>query len=577
MGKKMIKIEVNNKTMAAKENETILTTLKRANIRVPTLCHLEGLKPSGACRICVVEIDGFQNLVPACSYPVTQGMKILTHSPRAVQARKTIIELLLANHPDDCLYCDRSENCELRKLAIEYGVDQRRYKGSRTRYHLDVSSPAIVRDPEKCILCGKCVRVCEEIQGVSAIDFIRRGSQAAVACTFEQGLNVSSCVNCGQCVMVCPTGALREKKHIQEVLAALNDPEKFVIVQHAPSISVTLAEEFGMSPGHDVAGTMTAALRHLGFERVFDTAFAADLTIMEEASELVHRIQNGGPFPLLTSCSPGWVKFVEEFYPDFKECLSTCKSPQQMLGAVIKNIYAQNQGIEAKKIFNVSIMPCTAKKFEAQRPELGNNGMADIDAVLTTREVAQLIKLYGLRLDSLEPEAPDTPFGTRSTAGKLFGTSGGVMEAAVRTAHYLITGKELKKLKIQSLRGAASIKEAIVDIDGLKIQIGVVSGLGNARNLLEDIQRGRKKFHFLEVMTCPGGCIAGGGQPIGSDLDALKARMTALYNIDQRENLRTSHNNIMIRELYEKYLEKPLSQKSHQLLHTHYKHRKVLV
>jgi NADH-quinone oxidoreductase subunit G/NADP-reducing hydrogenase subunit HndD len=340
---------------------------------------------------------------------------------------------------------------------------------------------------------------------------------------------------------------------------------------------VTLAEEFGMSPGYDAAGTMTAALRRIGFHRVFDTAFSADLTIMEEASELVHRIQNGGPFPLMTSCSPGWVKFVEEFYPEFIAHLSTCKSPQQMLGAVIKHIYAPNQKIDPQKVFNVAIMPCTAKKFEARRPEMGAKGIADIDVVLTTREVAQLIKQFGLRLDLLEPEAPDTPFGTRSTAGKLFGASGGVMEAAIRTAHHFITGKELKNLKVQPLRGMAGIKEAAVSIDGLEIQVAAVSGLGNARALLEDIRAGRKKIHFLEVMTCPGGCIAGGGQPIGSDTEAVKARMQALYNLDQRENLRTSHHNQMVRELYDKYLEKPLSPASHHLLHTHYAKREVLI
>ncbi len=573
----MVTIEVNKKKIEAKEGETILSALKRANIRVPTLCHMEGLKPSGACRIFVVELEGYPGLLPTCSYPVAGGMRISTHSPRAVQARKTIIELLLANHPDDCLYCDRSDNCELRGLAVEYGVRQRRFAGSRNRYPLDVSSPSVIRDPEKCILCGKCVRVCEEIQGVSAIDFIRRGSRTTVACAFEQNLNVSSCINCGQCVMVCPTGALREKNHIREVIAALENPDKFVVIQHAPSISVTLAEEFGMSPGYDANGTMIAAFRRLGFDRVFDTAFSADLTIMEEASELVHRIREGGPFPLMTSCSPGWVKFVEEFYPDFLDRLSTCKSPQQMMGAVIKHIYAPKQGLDPQKIFNVSIMPCTAKKFEAKRPELGVDGIADIDAVLTTREVAQLIKQYGLRLEALEPEAPDTPFGTRSTAGKLFGATGGVMEAAVRTAHYFITGKELPNLRIQPLRGMAGVKEASIAIDGLEIQVAVVSGLGNARAVLEEIRAGRKKIHFLEVMTCPGGCIAGGGQPIGTDTEAVKARMQALYNLDQRENLRTSHQNRMIRELYDKHLEKPLGTLSHHLLHTHYTRREVLL
>lgn len=573
----MINIEVNGKNIEAKEGEMILSALKRSGIKVPTLCHMEGLKPSGACRICVVDVKGFNTLVPSCAYPVAEGMKISTHSPRAVRARKTIIELLLANHPDDCLYCERNDRCELSKLAVEYGVRERRFAATRNEYPLDVSSPSIVRDPEKCILCGKCVRMCEEIQGVSAIDFIGRGSKASVGCAFDEGLNVSSCINCGQCIMVCPTGALQEKSHLKEVIAALNDPEKFVVAQHAPSISVTLAEEFGVNPGQDANGTMTAALRHLGFDRVFDTSFAADLTIMEEASELVHRIQSGGPLPLMTSCSPGWIKFVEEFYPEFIGNLSSCKSPQQMLGAVIKNIYAEKEGIDRSRIYNVAIMPCTAKKFEARRPELGVDGLPDIDAVLTTREAARLIKEFGLSLEWLEPEGPDTPFGTRSTAGKLFGASGGVMEAAIRTAHYLITGKEIDKMRIQALRGLSGIKEAKVAINGLEIGVAVVSGLGNARKLLEEIKAGRKNLHFIEVMTCPGGCVAGGGQPIGTDTDAVRARMQALYNIDQRETLRTAHGNGMVQELYDRYLEKPLSEKSHHLLHTHYTKREVLI
>lgn len=573
----MINIEVNGKKVDAREGETILSALKRAMIKVPTLCHMEGLKPTGACRMCVVDVEGFNTLTPACSYPVAEGMKIKTHSPRAVRARKTIIELLLANHPDDCLYCERNENCELSRLAAEYGVRERRFTGSRNHYPLDVSSPSIVRDPEKCILCGKCVRMCEEIQGVSAVDFIRRGSRATVGCAFEQGLNISSCINCGQCIMVCPTGALREKNSLKEVMAALNDPEKFVVVQHAPSISVTLAEEFGVNPGTDVAGTMTAALRRLGFKRVFDTSFSADLTIMEEASELVHRIQSGGQLPLMTSCSPGWIKYVEEFYPDFIGNLSSCKSPQQMLGALIKHVFAPKEGIEPTKVYNVSIMPCTAKKFEAHRPELGVDGIPDIDAVLTTRELAQLIKEYGLNLNALDPEGPDSPFGTRSTAGKLFGATGGVMEAALRTAHYFITGKEMPNLKVQSLRGLNGIKETKVTIADLEINVAAVSGLKNAGALLEEIRAGRKNIHFIEVMTCPGGCVAGGGQPLGADIDAVRARMQALYNIDQKENMRTSHGNRMVRELYDTYLEQPLSEKSHHLLHTHYSKREVLI
>jgi NADH-quinone oxidoreductase subunit G/NADP-reducing hydrogenase subunit HndD len=372
-------IEINGKTYEAIQGETVLDALNRAGIKVPTLCHMKDLFPSGACRMCVVEVEGMPGLIPSCAYPAADGMKIKTHSPRAIRARKTIIELLLSNHPDDCLYCVRSGNCQLQTLANELGVRQRRYKGVKSEHKMDVSSPSLVRDPDKCILCGRCVRVCEEIQGVSAIDFIGRGSRTAVGTPFDEGINISSCINCGQCVMVCPTGALHEQSEIKEVVAALQDPEKIVVVQHAPSVSVTLAEEFGVNPGVDIAGAMTAALRRLGFDRVFDTSFSADLTIMEEASELAQRIAEGGKLPMMTSCSPGWIKFVEEFYPDFIGNLSSCKSPQQMLGAIIKSYYAEREGIDPKKIFSVSIMPCTAKKFEKTRPAMYVDGVADID------------------------------------------------------------------------------------------------------------------------------------------------------------------------------------------------------
>jgi len=573
----MFNIEVNNRKIEAKPGEMILDALKRAGIHVPTLCHLSGLFPSGACRMCVVEVEGVPGLVPSCAFPVREGMKIQTNSPRALRARKTIVELLLANHPDDCLYCVRNNNCDLQGLAETLGVRERRYSGKRIQYHVDSSSPSIVRDPAKCILCGKCVRVCEEIQGVSAIDFINRGSRTTVGPAFNQGLNVSSCINCGQCIMVCPTGALREKSDIKEVMNALQDPNMFVVVQHAPAISVTIGEEFGLKPGQDSMGILTATLRRLGFDRVFDTAFSADLTIMEEASELVDRIQNGGKLPMFTSCSPGWTKFVEQFYPEFTDNLSTCKSPQQMLGAITKSYFAEKEGIDPKKIFMVSIMPCTAKKFEAERPELSNHGLPDVDASLTTREIARMIKMRGLDLKNMSPETADTPFGERSSAGKLFGVSGGVMEAAVRTAHYMITGEELSNPKIQELRGLDGIKEVHLKIGELEVGIAVVSGLSNARKLLDDIKAGKKNLHFVEVMTCPGGCIAGGGQPLSANLDAIRARMKALYEIDRDAPVVFSHRNKYIQKLYTEFLGAPLQEKSHHLLHTRYQQRDVIL
>lgn len=569
----MVTIEVNNRQVEANEGETLLTALKRIGEPVPTLCHLQDLFPSGACRMCVVEVEGQRGLVPSCAFPVFGGMKVKTHSDRALKARKTIIELLLADHPDDCLYCIRNGNCQLQSLAEELGVRQRRYAGEKTYENLDVSSPSIVRDPAKCILCGKCVRVCEEIQGVAAIDFVGRGSSAHIGTAFDQGLNTSSCINCGQCIIVCPTGALREHSYAKEVMAALHDPNKYVVVQHAPAVSVTLGEEFGVRPGVDVVGTLVTALRRLGFRKVFDTSFSADLTIMEEASELVQRIKSGGKLPMMTSCSPGWIKYVEQEYPQFVGNLSSCKSPQQMMGAVIKSYFAEREGIDPKDIYSVSIMPCVAKKFECSRPEMARNGIPDVDAVLTTRELSRLIRMRGLDLRTLEPDSADTPFGERSTAGKLFGASGGVMEAALRTAHFLITGRELQDLTVQAVRGMDGIKEATIEIDGLIVGVAVANGLGNAKKLLAQIEAGRNDLHFIEVMTCPGGCIAGGGQPIGADFEAIKARMQGLYKLDREATRRISHGNDAVQRLYREYLGEPLGEKSHILLHTHYSNR----
>ncbi|MEW6710141.1 MAG: NADH-dependent [FeFe] hydrogenase, group A6 [Candidatus Riflebacteria bacterium] len=570
----MFQIEVNNRKVEANKGELLLTAIRRAGIKVPTLCHIDGLPPSGACRMCVVEIDG--RLVPSCATTVSDGLKCQTHSQKAVKARKTIIELLLADHPDDCLYCVRNGNCELQTLAEEYGVRTRRYDGDKSKCKLDISSPSLERDPAKCILCGKCVRVCEEIQNVSAIDFAGRGSKTSIEVAFKDGINMSSCVYCGQCIKVCPTGALREKSSIKQVLEAINDPDKFVVVQHAPAISVSVGEAFNMKTGGDAAGSLNAALRRIGFDAVFDTSFTADLTIMEEGAELVHRVKNGGKLPMMTSCSPGWVKFAEEFYPDMLENLSSCKSPQQMMGAIIKNFFAEKKGVDPKNIYSVSIMPCTAKKFEVTREEMLTDGVPDIDAVLTNRELVRLLKMRGLDLNEIEPEGADTPFGTRTSAGKIFGASGGVMEAALRSAHFLLTGKELADLDVKAVRGLEGRKEAKIKIDGLEIGVAVVSGLKNASDLLNEIRAGRNDLHFIEIMACPGGCINGGGQPIGVSPEAVKTRLKALYAIDKNEGVRVSHKNPDITKLYEEFLGEPLGHKSHKLLHTHYHKRDVV-
>lgn len=572
----MIKIEVNGRTVDAKKGEMLLTTLQRAGIQIPTLCAMKDLTPTGACRLCVVDVEGVKGLVPSCACPVTEDMNVQTHSARAVQARKTIVELLLADHPDDCLYCIRNGNCDLQGLAETLGVRQRRYTGSQSHYRLDVSSPSIERDPAKCILCGKCVRMCEEIQGVAAIDFSGRGSKTSICTAFDEGMNVSSCIYCGQCIKICPTGALREQSSIKAVMDALNDPDTVVVAQHAPAVSVTIGEAFGMEPGADAAGAMVTALRRLNFDRVFDTSFSADLTIMEEGSELVQRLTQSGPLPMMTSCSPGWIKFVEQFYPEFIDNLSTCKSPQQMMGAIIKSFFAEQEGIDPKKIFTVSIMPCTAKKFEAGRPEMGSPGVVDIDAVITTRELIRMIRLRGIDLKDLEPDTADTPFGERTSAGKLFGASGGVMEAALRSAHFLVTGRELAHLEVQAVRGMEGIKEAIVQIGELELKVAVANGLGNAKKLLQEIKAGRKEVHFIEVMTCPGGCIAGGGQPFDTDLEAVKGRMKGLYRLDSQAKTRTSHSNESVQRLYREFLGEPLGEKSHALLHTEYGERAVI-
>lgn len=568
-----ISLTINNVPVTAPAGSTILDAARSVGIDIPTLCHLPGLSPSGACRICVVELEGRNGLTPSCAFPAANGMKVLTHSPRVVQARKAIIELLLANHPQECLTCVRSGNCELQTLAQQYGVREVRFSGSTRKSKLDVSSPSLVRDSDKCILCGRCVRVCDEVQSVGAIDFIRRGFQTRVGPAHNKDLNLTACVGCGQCVLVCPTGALAEQSAEREVWDALNDKDRMVVVQTAPAVRVALAEEFGLPAGTACTGKMVAGLKRLGFAKVFDTLLSADLTIMEEGSELVHRIKNNGVLPMMTSCSPGWIKFVEHFYPDFIPNLSTCKSPQQMLGAVIKHFWARKAGVDPRKVFVVSVMPCTAKKLEARRPEMATDGIPDVDAVLTTRELARMIRMMGIDFSTLAEEQHDDPLGLGSGAGDIFGTSGGVMEAALRTAYHLVTGKELGNVDFTDVRGVQGLKEAEVDLDGLKVKVAAVNSLSQARKVLERIRSGEAKYHFIEVMTCPGGCIGGGGQPLGVDRSRVVARMKSTYAIDASKQLRKSHHNTAVQALYQEYFHKPLSEVSHKHLHTHYQPR----
>ena len=572
----MFSIEINNRIYDCNSGETILDVLRRNQIQVPTFCFLKGHSPTGACRMCVVEIEGRRNLAASCSEPVVEGMKIKTHSPRVVEARETILELLLANHPNDCLFCEKSGHCEFQKITNQYEVMRGAFPRLDKLKAIDDSSPSIIRDPNKCILCGRCVLVCREVEGVAAIDRTGRGGQTVIASSglIPQGL--SRCINCGQCVLVCPTGALTESSEIPEVLKVLQDPTKKVVAQYAPSVTISLAEEFNLPAGTDLNGVLNAALRKMGFYRVFDTSFTADLTILEESAELIERVTKGGKLPMITSCCPGWVKFAEEFYPELLPHLSTCKSPQMMMGAMIKSYWAEKERLSLDEIYSVSFMPCTAKKFEKGRGEMKREERQDVDSVLTTRELIKLIHFFGIEMDKMTPEDTDPPFGQRSTAGKIFGASGGVMEAALRTAYEKITGENMTDLTISAVRGLEGVKEALMKIGNTEVKIGVVSGLKNVKHFLEEVKNGTSDLQFIEVMACPGGCINGGGQPVEQETDTLIARMRALYTIDKQENLRTSHENPFIQQLYREYLGEPLSEKSHHLLHTRYLDRSDL-
>ncbi len=575
----MVTMSINGQSLSVPKDYTILQAARQAGIEIPTLCYLKDINEIGACRMCLVEVKGARSLVTACVYPVNEGMEVFTNTERVRKARKAVLELMLSNHNKKCLTCSRNRNCELQTLAEELNVTELPYEGEQTPSTIDDFSPSIVRDNSKCILCRRCVAVCKKVQTVSVIDATERGFNTKIGCSFDKALGETECVNCGQCIAICPVGALTEKDSLSPVWKALADETKHVVVQTAPAVRAALGEEFGMPIGTPVTGKMAAALKILGFDKVFDTDFAADLTIMEEGTELLNRIKEGGKLPLITSCSPGWVKFCEHNFPDFLDNLSTAKSPHEMYGAILKSYYAEKAGIDPKDIYVVSVMPCTAKKFEAQREELAGTGYPDIDAVITTRELAKMIKEAGIKFADLEDAVFDSPFGDEATgAGVIFGATGGVMEAALRTVADVLTGQSLENIDYTAVRGTEGIKEATVKIGDMDVKVAIAHGLGNARQLLNNVREGKADYHFIEIMACPGGCVTGGGQPIqpikvASAIDLKAERAKALYAEDKASTYRKSHDNPYIKKLYEEYLGEPCGHKSHKLLHTHYQER----
>lgn len=572
-----VNITINGKQLQVPSNYTVLQAAKSANIHIPTLCYLEGVNQLGACRMCLVEINGTRGLQASCVYPVNEGMVVQTNTPAIREARKVTLELILSNHDRKCLTCTRNQSCELQKLAEELNIQDIRFEGEQEKHPIDDYSPSIVRDPNKCILCRRCVSACKNLQSVSAINTINRGFKSVVGTAYNKKLDESECVMCGQCIAACPVGALREKDDTDKVWKAIADPEMHVVVQTAPAIRVALGEEFGMAIGSNVTGKIVSALRQIGFDKVFDTDVAADLTIMEEGTELINRIKNGGKLPMITSCSPGWINFAEKFYADFLDNLSTCKSPHMMLGAIIKTYYAQKANIDPSKIFVVSIMPCTAKKYEIQRPEMNSSGFRDVDVSLTTRELAKMIKEGGVDFVNVEGSEFDNPLGESTGAGLIFGATGGVMEAALRTVAEIL-GNNNPNIEYKDVRGIEGIKEAEVQAGGMTIRAAVAHGLSNARKLLEQVKSGEKQYHFIEIMACPGGCVTGGGQPIVNAQDRMGRdirveRANAIYSADERAALRKSHESPVVKTLYSEYFGEPGGHKSHELLHTHYQAR----
>lgn len=568
----MITLTIDNNQVSVEAGKTILQAAQEQGIMIPTLCHMKDYLGIGACRVCVVEVEGAKSLQASCMTQVRPGMKVFTNTKRVREARKTVVNLILSDHPQECLSCSKNNNCELQKLAAELGINEIEYEGSKEKREVDSLNPSIVRDPNKCILCRRCVTVCHQLQGVGAIGALNRGYETVISPAFQLPLGDVSCTFCGQCVNVCPTGALTEISYITDVWQAIDDKDRHVVVQVAPAVRIALGEAFDMEPGAIVTEKMVAALKRLGFDRVFDTDFTADLTIMEEGSELLERVKNGGVLPQITSCSPGWIKYIEHNYPDLLPNLSSCKSPQQMFGALMKTYYAQVAGVDPEKLYTVSVMPCTAKKFESQRPEMCDSGYRDVDAVLTTRELAKMIKQAGISWDTLDNEQFDNPFGEGSGAGVIFGATGGVMEAALRTVYEIVTGETLENLDFTEVRGLEGVKEATVQVGDLPVRVAVAHGLGNAKKILELIKKG-EQYHFVEIMACPGGCLGGGGQPFPVNNEIRQKRMDAVYEADKGLPIRKSHENPYVARLYKDFLGKPLGEMSHKLLHTHYTKR----
>jgi len=576
-----VTIKINGVQMQAPKGSTILEAARMAHIEIPTLCFLKEINEIGACRICVVEVKGAKSLVASCIYPINEGMEIWTNTPKVLASRKATLQLLLSNHKKECLSCVRSGNCELQQLCRDLQVDDEdKFEGQTPISEIDDSAAHMIRDNGKCILCRRCTAACEKVQSVSVIGANERGFKTEIGSPFEMGLGETSCVSCGQCIAVCPTGALQEKDNTKEVFAAIANPDKYVIVQTAPSVRAGLGEEFGLPIGTNVEGQMVAALRRLGFDRVFDTDFAADLTIMEEAHEFLDRVQNKGVLPMITSCSPGWIKYCEHYFPEMTENLSTCKSPQQMFGAMVKTYYAEKMGIDPDKIVSVSVMPCTAKKFEIGRDDQNAAGLPDVDISLTTRELAKMIKQAGIAFTALPKESFDDPLGESTGASVIFGATGGVMEAALRTVVETLTGEELASADFKEVRGTKGVKEATYNVAGMDVNVAVASGLNNARTLLNKVRSGEANYHFIEIMACPGGCVNGGGQPIQpgmvrnfTDIKTLRAK--ALYDQDAQMPLRKSHENPSIKKLYEEYLGEPGGHKAHETLHTTYVKRSI--